>query len=151
MKKETKRYVKSLLYDYGRYDDYVARRRYQLQHPLQQIDENVGGGRAKNKFTNPVLTMLITIDEDERLNNLRIQHEAIRECYDEANVTVKTICEELYFKKKSLRRYGSIEALSRAHKINTSSSNAYRMLDEFLENIANTLHLGLMEDFKDGK
>lgn len=151
MEKETKRYIKSLLYDYGRYDDYVARRRWELQHPLQPVDENVGGGRAKNKVTNPILTMLITIDEDERLNNLSIQHETIRECYNEANSTVKTICNELYFKKKILRKYMSIEALSKARKINTSSSNAYRMFDEFLKKIASKLHLGLMEESENGK
>lgn len=143
MRRQTKIYIESLLDDYPNYYEHRDKRRFELTHPVAQIDENVGGGRAQNKVANPILSMIITVDEDDRLNNLRKEHDTIRVCYEEANNIVKKICDELYFKKPALRKYHSIHDMCIDKQLNIAQAQAYRMFNDFCEQIAKELGLHL--------
>ena len=85
--------------------------------------------------------MLITLDEDVRLNNLRREHFAIKVCYEEAPEYVQKIVNELYFKPPRNRKYLTIADLVVAHVIPVSKTKAYDAFNDFLENIAKDLKL----------
>ncbi|MCW8089586.1 transcriptional regulator [Lactobacillus jensenii] len=141
MRKQTKGYIESLLEDYPKYYDYVKQREYELRHPYIPVDENVGGGKAQFKKNDVQDRILITIEEDRRLNNLRREHYAIKTCYDEASSEVRKIVDELYFKSPRLRKYHSIYDLCDFKVIKLSRPSAYNYWNKFLQEIADELGL----------
>lgn len=141
MRRQTRAYIESLLEDYMNYYKHKAQREFELRHPFIPVDENVGGGKAQFKPNDSVDRMLITLDEDVRLNNLRREHFAIKVCYEEAPVYVQKIVNELYFKPPRNRKYLTIADLVVAHVIPVSKTKAYDAFNDFLENIAKDLKL----------
>lgn len=141
MKKQTKAYIEGLLEDYPRYSVYKAQREFELRHPYQETDENVGGGKAQFKKNDAVDRMLITIDEDRRLNSLWREHFAIQVCYEEAPHDVQTIVNELFFSDPRMRKYRNIRDLSENNVISCSSATGYRLFNDFLKDVA--VELGL--------
>ncbi|ART99183.1 hypothetical protein [Lactobacillus gasseri] len=141
MRRQTRAYIESLLEDYMNYYKHKAQREFELRHPFIPVDENVGGGKAQYKPNDSVDRMLITLDEDVRLNNLRREHFAIKVCYEEAPEYVQKIVNELYFKPPRNRKYLTIADLVVAHVIPVSKTKAYDAFNDFLENIAKDLKL----------
>ncbi|MCZ3947183.1 transcriptional regulator [Lactobacillus gasseri] len=141
MRRQTRAYIESLLEDYMNYYKHKAQREFELRHPFIPVDENVGGGKAQFKPNDSVDRMLITLDEDVRLNNLRREHFAIKVCYEEAPEYVQKIVNELYFKPPRNRKYLTIADLVVAHVIPVSKTKAYDAFNDFLENIAKDLKL----------
>lgn len=141
MRRKTRAYIESLLEDYMNYYKHKAQREFELRHPFIPVDENVGGGKAQFKPNDSVDRMLITLDEDVRLNNLRREHFAIKVCYEEAPEYVQQIVNELYFKPPRNRKYLTIADLVVAHVIPVSKTKAYDAFNDFLENIAKDLKL----------
>ncbi|WP_281509011.1 transcriptional regulator [Lactobacillus taiwanensis] len=141
MRRQTRAYIESLLEDYMNYYKHKAQREFELRHPFIPVDENVGGGKAQFKPNDSVDRMLITLDEDVRLNNLRREHFAIKVCYEEAPEYVQQIVNELYFKPPRNRKYLTIADLVVAHVIPVSKTKAYDAFNDFLENIAKDLKL----------
>lgn len=138
--RNAKRYIESLLEDYPHYDEYVAQRRFELQHPYVEPDDNVGGGKSSSS-TPYQERWIITLDEDKRLNALRQEHSAIRTCFEEAPDDVQTICKELYFKPSHLRSASTIADLATQKKILVSRAEGYRLWNNFIFDVANELHL----------
>lgn len=141
MRRQTRAYIESLLEDYMNYYKHKAQREFELRHPFIPVDENVGGGKAQFKPNDSVDRMLITLDEDVRLNNLRREHFAIKVCYEEAPEYVQQIVNELYFKPPRNRKYLTIADLVVANVIPVSKTKAYDAFNDFLENIAKDLKL----------
>lgn len=141
MRRQTRAYIESLLEDYMNYYKHKAQREFELRHPFIPVDENVDGGKAQFKPNDSVDRMLITLDEDVRLNNLRREHFAIKVCYEEAPEYVQQIVNELYFKPPRNRKYLTIADLVVAHVIPVSKTKAYDAFNDFLENIAKDLKL----------
>lgn len=141
MRRQTRAYIESLLEDYMNYYKHKTQREFELRHPFIPVDENVGGGKAQYKPNDSVDRMLITLDEDVRLNNLRREHFAIKVCYEEAPEYVQKIVNELYFKPPRNRKYLTIADLVVAHVIPVSKTKAYDAFNDFLENIAKDLKL----------
>jgi RinA family phage transcriptional activator len=141
LRRQTRAYIESLLEDYINYYKHKAQREFELRHPFIPVDENVGGGKAQYKPNDSVDRMLITLDEDVRLNNLRREHFAIKVCYEEAPEYVQKIVNELYFKPPRNRKYLTIADLVVAHVIPVSKTKAYDAFNDFLENIAKDLKL----------
>lgn len=63
----------------GGLDLEIKMREQELRHPQQELDENVGGGRARNKRSYSVESMMMKIESDETLNKLKEQRRAIVE------------------------------------------------------------------------
>lgn len=139
--KKERELITALLENYPHYQSYVEARKYELEHPVSEIDDNVGGGKAQFKEDNKVDHMIITLEEDHRLNELRRIHSCIRVCLDDAPEDVHTICKELYFKKQYNREYDSIPALCDAKKVFVAKSKAYDDFNNFLVDCANSLGL----------
>lgn len=135
-------YVIRLLEDYPNYDKHVKQREFELAHPLGKIDDNIGGGKAQNKYSNPVDQYLITCEEDKRLTDLSQIHATLTTCLTESSMEVQTICKELYFKKRPYKKYYTVQDLCIAGVLHMGKTTAYDMLNEFLDKCAR--ELGLM-------
>lgn len=71
--------VDSILRDYfsGRLELRIKQRIETIRYDSQEVDENIGGGRAQNKHTRPVDDMVIRIEQDRYLNSLKKQKEDV--------------------------------------------------------------------------
>lgn len=139
--RDEKKLIITLLENYPKYEGYMEMRKYELEHPVSAIDDNVGGGKAQFKQDDSVDRMIITTDEDYRLNALMRVHSAIRVCLDDAPEDVQIICQELYFKKYRNRTYHTIPDLCNSGRILTSKSAAYDEFNDFLKDCADSLGL----------
>lgn len=71
MKRSTIRTVEDILRDYPKIDKYIEQREHELRYPVTPVDENVGGGRAQNGFNDSAYRLIITLDDDKRIQKLR--------------------------------------------------------------------------------
>lgn len=140
MKHYTFRYIENILSDYPNIDKYIHERETALRYPVAPEDNNVGGGRAQNKRSQPELSMLITIDEDKRLNSLKRNQKAVDDALDDSGEDTVTIITELYFKKHP--EY-TLNGLVQNNLISVGKNKAYDLRNSFFERIAK--NLGLIE------
>ena len=138
MKRYTFRYIEEILKDYPDIDKHIHEREMELRYPVLPADENVGGGRAQNKIAEPVLNMMITIDTDRRLYNLKRNQKAIDDTLDEFGNDTYTIINELYFKKHP---GFTLNGLVQNHKILVGKDKAYKLRNSFFESLARRLGL----------
>ncbi len=82
--------------------------------------------------------MLITIDEDRRLNNLKWQRDVIDDCLDDSGQETEIIIKELYFKK---RPDFTLDGLIANGLIHVSHTQAFNLRREFIQNIANKMRM----------
>lgn len=133
MRRSTIRKVEDLLRDYPNIDKYIEQREQELRYPMTQEDENIGGGHSQSLRNERALTMLITIDEDRRLNTLKRQREVIDDCLDGVDEDTQVIIGELYFRK---RPQYTVDGLVVNHLVHCSRRSAYRLKKEFISECA---------------
>lgn len=136
MKRETFNYIKRLLKDYKQIDNYIKRRHEELQYPYRPDDVNadIKGNAIKDSMAN----MVITIDEDTRLNSLKRNKEIIQTLLDECDEDTKLIIEELYTAR--FPRY-TIQGLVDNNLLNCGRSKAYKLRDVFFVEMAKEFNL----------
>lgn len=135
MRRSTFRHIEDILRDYPKIDSYIEERENELRYPVKQIDENVGGGRS-NKFREHQTDILITIDEDKRLNMLKKQRDVIDDCLDECGEDTATIVKELYFRKHPEL---TLDGMITSGMIHLSRSPAYQHRNQFIKDVAEGL------------
>lgn len=133
--------LEDILRDYPNFPQYIKQREEELFNPVTDDDENVGGGRALNKRSDPVLRTTITINDDKYLWTMKKERKAIDECLDEAGNDTELIIKELYFVKYQNLTLGDLCA---RQIIPLSRSTAYRLRNNFLEELAKKLNLDTM-------
>ena len=138
MRRSTIRTVEDILRDYPKIDKYIEQREQELRYPVTPIDENVGGGRAQNGFNDSTERLIITLDEDKRINALKKQRQVIDDCLDEVGEDTEIIIDELYFRKRP--RY-TIDGLVVNHLIGCSRATAFRLKKQFISSCAKQLGL----------
>ena len=84
MRKETTNLVVQILKDYPLIDKKIAARKYEIEHPFHERDDNIGGGKAQNHPWTYYDNLIITIDQDRELRRLKAEKEVIEEVYDQA-------------------------------------------------------------------
>lgn len=129
--------IEGILRDYPNIPDYIKQREQELMYPVQTPDENIGGGRAST-ITKPQERMIITLDEDRRLNALKQQRKLIDDTLDEFGNDTEVIINELYFKK---RQEYTIEGLIEQRKIFVGRSKAFELKSKFIERLGSKLGL----------
>ncbi|USQ69808.1 transcriptional regulator [Companilactobacillus allii] len=132
-----KRLIEDILRDYPLVDQYIKDREQELMHPVRDNDENIGGGKS-GKISKPQEQMIITLEEDRRLNQLKKQRDVVEECLDNSSDNTKNIIKELYFRKYP--RY-QMEGLIDNHIIYCNRSQAFKLRNEFIEQIAKELNI----------
>lgn len=129
--------IEGILRDYPNIPDYIKQREQELMYPVQTPDENIGGGRS-SIIIKPQERMIITLDEDRRLNALKQQRKLIDDTLDEFGTDTEVIINELYFKK---RQEYTIEGLIEQRKIFVGRSKAFELRTKFIENLGAKLGL----------
>ncbi|MDT7015403.1 transcriptional regulator [Levilactobacillus namurensis] len=138
MKRSTIRTVEDILRDYPKIDKYIEQREQELRYPVTPVDENVGGGRAQNGFNDSTDRLIITLDEDKRINALKKQRQVIDDCLDEVGEDTEIIIDELYFRKRP--RY-TIDGLITNGLIHVSRRKAFYLKKQFIHDCAKELGL----------
>ncbi|WP_275781959.1 transcriptional regulator [Latilactobacillus curvatus] len=137
MRRSTFKCVEGILRDYPKIPDYIKQREQELMYPIQTSDENIGGGRSST-ITKPQEQMIITLDEDRRLNALKRQRNLIDDTLDEFGNDTEVIINELYFKR---RQEYTIEGLIEQRKIFVGRSKAFELKSKFIERLGSKLGL----------
>lgn len=137
MRKATKHMIIEILKDYPRLDQYIRDREADLRNPVMIRDDNVGGGKGTRTNAEEArrLNMIVTISEDERLNALKREKKAVDNCLDDCGKVTEHIISELYFRKNP----HSIEYMCEAQEIPVSQAKAYRLRQDFFEDLAREL------------
>lgn len=131
--------IEEILRDYPNVDKYIEEREQELMYPMQETDENVGGGKG-NKISKPQERMVITLESDRRLNQLKKQRDAVEECYINSDEDTQHIISELYFRKYPRYR---MEGLIENNVVHCDRSTAFRLKAMFIANVARELKLYL--------
>lgn len=137
MRKETTNLVIAILKDYPEMDKKLAQRKYELQHPFHERDENIGGGKAENKPWTYYDNLIITLDQDRQIHALEKEKEVIGKVLSTAGTETKKIITNLYLKKDGT----TIQSLVAKGKIWCSVTKAYQLRNSFIRDVANKLNI----------
>lgn len=127
-----------MLKDYPHIDEYIHDRELDLRYPDIPRDENVGGSRGSRKSPDgAILNMIVTINEDERLNALKRQKRAIEDSLDDSEETTRQLIDLLYFH----RRKPTVQTLVETREVPLALRTAYDKRNDFFVKVAQRLHL----------
>lgn len=141
MRRSIRHVLEDVLRDYPKLSQYIKKREEELENPTMDDDENVGGGRALNKLSDPVSNLVITINDDRRLQRLKLERQAIDDCLDEAGAITVDLIQKLYFDNYAKR---TIPELCDQRIVPVGTTRAYELRNEFLENLAQKLDIDVM-------
>ena len=139
MKKSTFNCVKDVLKDYSNIPSYIKQREEELRFPYHTSDINAGIKGTRSTHNKEDL-ILITIEQDRRLEQLRWQYKVVQKALEECGSDTRTIIEELYIRKYP--RY-TMQGLADNHFILCSSRTGKTLRTDFFEEIATQLYLPL--------
>lgn len=133
MRVSTFNYIKDILADYYRTDEYIKQREEELRYPFKEKDLN---SDIRSVGVNSAVTerLAITIATDRRLCNLERNRDVIRACLERSDEQTKKIIEELYLKRRP-----TLTLLGVAQQLYISKSQAYKLRNKFFESIADEL------------
>ncbi|MHA7612154.1 DUF722 domain-containing protein [Weissella viridescens] len=80
----------------GGLDLEIKMREHELRQNNSKKDENIGGGRAQNKYSNVFENTLVRIEQDEKLNALQEQWAKIKACVDTFDREHKEVFNQRY-------------------------------------------------------
>jgi len=98
MKKLTFNYNKDILADYLRVEEYINQREEELRYPYLENDLNLGikGNRLSYNVQD---SLMITIEQDQRLAILERNRRVVSDILDECCEDTKVIILELYMRR----------------------------------------------------
>lgn len=139
MRTSTFNYIKDILADYYKTDEYIKQREIELRHPYRDRDLNsdIKGNRASY---NTADTMLITIEQDKRLAQLERNKRVISNLLDDADEDTKVIIEELYMRRWP--KY-TMQGLVDNGLIYCSRRKAFELQKKFFKQVAIELNLDI--------
>lgn len=137
MKTSTFNYIKDILADYYKIDEYIKKREEELRIPHRESDLNADIKGTRGSYDNQD-NIMITIAQDKRLASLERNKRVVSDVLDNANKDTRTIIYELYMLKRPTY---TLEGLIQSGKIFCSKRNAQRLRTEFFEEIAHELDL----------
>lgn len=139
LRTSTFNYIKDILGDYYKTDDYIRQREEELRYPFRESDLNSGikGSHGNNEAA---ANLLITIEQDRRLASLERNKRIIDKVLSESCEDTITIIQELHFKKRP--RF-TMQGLIDQGKIFCSRRKAFELQRIFFEEIAKELNLDI--------
>ncbi|MGX7091192.1 transcriptional regulator [Hutsoniella sourekii] len=137
MKRSTFNYIKDILKDYPKIDQYIKQREEELRYPFKAADVNADI-KSKGKPADGMSNLLITIDQDRRLASLERNKRVIMDNLYLCDEDTYIIIHELYIKK--YRQY-TMDGLVDNHIISCGRSKAFQLRDQFFEHVADDLNL----------
>ncbi|WP_283578844.1 transcriptional regulator [Limosilactobacillus ingluviei] len=140
MRRETKALLKDILRDYPQLEKRIKQRREEIMHPTFDRDDNIGGGRS-NVPSNYLERRIIKMNDDEELQTLIKEKQLIDLCLDESDEETQTIIKEVYMGRTP--QY-SLSGLIAAGKIYCSQTRAYKLRDDFFNDLAGKMRIKYM-------
>ncbi|MDO5650079.1 MAG: transcriptional regulator [Gallicola sp.] len=136
IKTSTFNYIKEILNDYPKIEEYIKKRKEELKHPYRPDDVNadIKADYSKASMDN----YLITLEQDRRLNCLERNRRIIKKLLDESDHDTRTIINELYTKR--FPSY-TIPGVVNNNLIKCGKSSAYKLRDNFFREVAKELDL----------
>lgn len=134
--------LEELLRDYPKLPQYIKEREEEIEHPVMDDDENVGGGRAENKPKDPVGNTVITMTDDRSLQQLKREYRIISKCLDESGTITVRLIQELYFDNYAKR---TVPELCDQHIVPVGTTRAYELRNEFLNKLARKLNVDVLQ------
>lgn len=136
MKRTTFNYIRQILKDYNQIEDHIKKREEELRYPHKPDDVNAGfkGSQQVDKMGR----MMITLDQDKRLTALERNQRIISDNLDKCGEDTKAIITELYIKRYP--RY-TMDGLVDNHILECGRTKAFKLRDEFFDNVADDLGL----------
>lgn len=139
MRKSTFNYIKDILADYPKIDEYIRNREEELRYPHRESDLNadIRGNKSSYDFQD---NMMITIEQDQRLlgleRNKRVVAGLLEECCEDTEVIIR----ELYMRR--MPKY-TIQGLITNGLIFVGRTKAFELRDRFFLEIAKDLNLNI--------
>ena len=135
MRKETFRYIEALLY----YHDENKKMLHEMEKDIiltnkNNNDENVGGGKS-NVIISKIENIIIKLDSDKKLYNMRENIKIVDEVLDHVSEPYKKLIHMKYFSKK---KYSWLQICEVLH---VGRRTAFRMRKKVIEEIADRLGL----------
>ncbi|EOL50636.1 MULTISPECIES: RinA family phage transcriptional regulator [Enterococcus] len=139
MRKSTFNYIKDVLADYPRIEEYIKQREEELRYPYREDDLNSGikGNRAGYNAQD---SLMITIEQDRRLAALERNKRVISNLLDECCEDTKIIVQELYMRR--VPKY-TIQGLITNSLIFVGRTKAFELRDSFFLEVAKDLNLNI--------
>ncbi|MCV2505664.1 transcriptional regulator [Melissococcus plutonius] len=137
MRTSTFNYIKDILADYYRTDEYIKKREEELRYPYKETDLNADI-QGTGIVSAPTERLLITIEQDKRLVQLERNKRIIDDALDNSSEDTKVIIKELYLKK---RPQYTLEGLVQNRLIFCSKRTAQRLRSDFFKTVASELQL----------
>lgn len=137
MRKSTFNYIKDILGDYPRIEEYIKQREEELRYPHRESDLNAGikGSRQDYDVQD---RLMITIEQDQRLAALERNKRVVSTILDECCEDTKMIIQELYMRR--MPKY-TIQGLITNGLIFVGRTKAFELRDWFFLQVAKELHL----------
>lgn len=139
LRTSTFNYIKDILADHYKTDEYIKQREDELRYPHRESDLNGDIKGTKASYDNQV-NLMITIEQDRRLASLERNKRVISKALEEADNDTKVIIEELYMKR--WQRY-KIQGLVTNNLISVGRTKAFELRDKFFREIATDLDLDI--------
>ncbi|MEI5990410.1 hypothetical protein A5881_001903 [Enterococcus termitis] len=137
MRKSTFNYVKDILTDYPRIEEYIKQREEELRYPYRENDLNSGiKGNRSNYNTQD--NLMITIEQDQRLAALERNKRVVSNILEECCEDTKIIIQELYMRR--MPKY-TIQGLITNGLIFVGRTKAFELRDWFFLQVAKDLNL----------
>lgn len=112
MKKGTFNFIEQILIDYTQTEKHIAQRIQELKYPMQQPDENIGGG--KSSFTSNVPERLaVTLADDMLLTNLKRNHDIVTDVLQELEPNARQVIELYYINSPRLYTWTGVSEKTR--------------------------------------
>ena len=137
MKKATFNYIKEIVADYPRVDEYIKQRQEELRYPYRENDLNAGI-KAKHGNYDVQDYLMITIEQDQRLAALERNKRVISMVLEECCEDTKVIIQELYMRR--MPKY-NIQGLITNGLIFVGRTKAFELRDQFFLMVAKDLNL----------
>ncbi|MEI5994014.1 transcriptional regulator [Candidatus Enterococcus mansonii] len=139
MKKSTFNYIKDILADYPRVDEYIKQREEELRYPYRENDLNAGikGHGAGYDVQD---RLMITIEQDQRLAALERNKRVVSNLLEECCEDTKVIIQELYMRR--MPKY-TIQGLITNGLIFVGRTKAFELRDWFFLQVAKDLNLNI--------
>ncbi|MBP1045100.1 transcriptional regulator [Enterococcus sp. BWM-S5] len=139
MRKSTFNYIKDILADYPRINEYIKQREEELRYPHRESDLNADIRGNKSSYDHQD-NMMITIEQDQRLLGLERNKQVVANLLDECCEDTKVIIRELYMRR--MPKY-TIQGLITNGLIFVGRTKAFELRDRFFLEVAKDLNLNI--------
>ena len=134
LREETYKFIEGMLFTYSNYQDWINRRREELNNPYIRKDNNIGGDKS-HRISDPTGSQGSKLAMDKQLVSLIDEKKAMDTVLNKVDAETKTIIKMYYFDKPRTKTWDGI-----AKEVHLSRASCINKRDGVIIAIAN--HLG---------